>query len=107
MQDTHPASAFIIRPNYAADNAPMAAVIRHVMPEFGADGPGFAIHDREVDDMAGAYAHPGCAYFVVERAGRVCGGGGVAPLDDPSRVSANCARCISCRSCADSVPARR
>ena len=38
---------------------------------------------EEVDDMAGAYAQPGCAYFVVERDGRVCGGGGIAPLDDP------------------------
>ena len=31
--------------------------------------------------MAAAYARPRCAYFVVERDGRVCGGGGVAPLE--------------------------
>jgi putative acetyltransferase len=83
MQDTSPTSAFIIRPITPQDNAAVASVIRRVMPEFGADGPGFAIHDKEVDDMAGAYAHPGCAYFVVERNGQVWGGGGVAPLDDP------------------------
>jgi len=83
MHDTSSASAFIIRPITIADNAAIAAIIRSVMPEFGADGPGFAIHDKEVDDMADAYAHPGCAYFVVEREGRVCGGGGIAPLDDP------------------------
>ena len=74
---------FLIRPIAPQDNPAVAAVIRRVMPEFGADGPGFAIHDAEVDDMAGAYAQPGCAYFVVERAGRICGGAGIAPLDDP------------------------
>ena len=75
-----PDSTFQIRPITPADNAAVAGVIRCVMPEFGANGPGFAIHDAEVDGMAAAYAQPGCAYFVVERDGRVCGGGGVAPL---------------------------
>jgi putative acetyltransferase len=72
---------FSIRPITSDDNAAVAAIIRSVMPEFGADGPGFAIHDVEVDDMFRAYSRSGCAYFVVERKGRVCGGGGVAPLD--------------------------
>lgn len=75
---------FTIRPIATGDNAAVAAVIRTVMPEFGADGPGFAIHDAEVDDMAAAYSRAGCSYFVVERNGRVCGGGGVAPLDGDS-----------------------
>ena len=39
----------------------MARVIRAVMPEYGARGPGFAIEDTEVD-------------------GAVVGGGGVGPL---------------------------
>ena len=73
--------SFSIRPIDARDNAAVAAIIRSVMPEFGADGPGFAIHDAEVGDMHGAYSHEGCAYFVVELEGRVCGGGGVAPLE--------------------------
>ena len=60
----------------------MAAVIRRVMPEFGADGPGFAIHDPEVEHMHAAYAQPRSAYSVVELDGRVCGGGGVAALAD-------------------------
>src|SRR4051812_15042484 len=71
---------FRIRPITAADSAQVAAIIRAVMPEFGASGPGFAIHDAEVDDMAAAYAQPGSAYFVVEHDGQVCGGGGVAAL---------------------------
>ncbi len=71
----------VIRPVEIADQSAVAGVIRAVMPEFGADGPGFAIHDPEVDHMAVAYARPGTAYFVLERDGRVLGGGGVAPLD--------------------------
>ncbi|WP_426754904.1 GNAT family N-acetyltransferase [Myxococcus sp. Y35] len=63
------------------DDAAVADIIRTVMPEFGADGPGFAIHDPEVSAMSAAYARPRHAYFVVERAGRVIGGGGIAPLE--------------------------
>lgn len=71
---------FCIRPIEARDDAAVAAIIRTVMPEFGAIGSGFAINDPEVDWMSRAYAEPRCAYFVVERAGMVQGGGGVAPL---------------------------
>ena len=73
-------SGFTIRPITAGDDAAMAAVIRTVMPEFGAIGDGFAINDPEVDWMSRAYAEPGCAYFVVERDGKVSGGAGVAAL---------------------------
>jgi putative acetyltransferase len=72
--------AFRIRPIEARDDAAMANIIRTVMPEFGAMGDGFAINDPEVDWMSRAYAEPRCAYFVVEHAGVVKGGGGVAPL---------------------------
>jgi putative acetyltransferase len=70
------------RPIRPEDDAAVAAIIRQVMPEFGAGGPGFAIHDAEVDHMSIAYAVPGAAYFVVvEAGGRVVGGGGVAALE--------------------------
>ncbi len=59
----------------------MARVIRTVMPEFGASGPGFALGDPEVDHLSVAYAAPRSAYFVLEREGRVVGGAGIAPLD--------------------------
>lgn len=75
------AAPFEIRAMTPADDAAVAAVIRTVMPEFGADGPGFAIHDPEVSAMHAAYDRPGAAYFVVTVDGRVLGGGGVAPLD--------------------------
>jgi len=69
-----------IRTITQADDAAMAHIIRTVMPEFGAIGSGFAISDPEVDWMSRAYAEPRHAYFVIERDGRVLGGGGIAPL---------------------------
>ena len=67
-----------IRPE---DNAAVAQIIRTVMPEFGAVGAGFAIEDAEVDTMYEAYQAPGTAYFVVvDAAGKVWGGAGIAPL---------------------------
>jgi putative acetyltransferase len=72
---------YTIRPIEARDDAAVASIIRTVMPEFGADGPGFAIHDAEVAAMSVAYTRPRCAYFVIERDGKIEGGAGVAPLD--------------------------
>lgn len=74
-------NAFLIRPIEPRDDAAVAAIIRAVMPEFGAGGAGFAIHDAEVEAMSAAYARPRCAYFVVEVAGEVVGGGGIASLE--------------------------
>jgi putative acetyltransferase len=71
----------IIRPIQPEDNAQLANIIRTVMPEFGASGAGFAIHDREVDAMYEAYTRPRSAYVVCEENGVVLGGGGVAPLE--------------------------
>lgn len=74
-------NTFDLRPIRAGDDAAIASIIRTVMPEFGACGSGFAISDPEVDWMHRAYSAPRSAYFVVERDGRVCGGGGIAPLE--------------------------
>ncbi len=74
-------SRFSIRPIAPADAPVVAAIIRTVMPEFGAVGDGFAINDPEVDWMDRAYAAPRHAYFVAERDGEVLGGAGIAPLD--------------------------
>ena len=49
---------FLIRPIQPTDDAAMAAIIRAVMPDFGACGPGFAINDPEVDWLSRAYAQP-------------------------------------------------
>ena len=70
-----------IRPIQSGDDdRAIAAIIRTVMPEFGATGSGFAINDPEVDWMSRAYAEPRNAYFVLERDGAVLGGAGIAPL---------------------------
>ncbi|MEO6228362.1 MAG: GNAT family N-acetyltransferase [Thermomonas sp.] len=71
---------YSLRPIQGEDDTTMAAIIRSVMPEFGAIGSGFAIADPEVDWMSRAYAEPRHAYFVVESDGRVIGGAGMAPL---------------------------
>ena len=70
-----------IRPVSPSDNGQIATIIRTVMPEFGANGAGFAIHDQEVDNMFSAYTRPRCSYFVCEINGRIIGGGGIAPLE--------------------------
>jgi putative acetyltransferase len=75
------ASGYSIRPIEPRDDPAVAALIRRVMPEFGADGPGFAITDPEVDAMSAAYGEPGAAYWVVEVAGEIQGGGGIAALE--------------------------
>src|SRR5688572_18219887 len=71
---------YIIRKAEPKDSPQLASIIRTVMPEFGASGAGFAIHDKEVDDIFEAYNHPRAAYFVCEHNGKILGGGGVAPL---------------------------
>ena len=75
------APLWTIRPIERRDDPAVAAIIRTVMPEFGACGAGFAINDPEVDWMSRGYAAPRSAYFVLERGGGVLGGGGVAPLE--------------------------
>lgn len=86
-------SSLHIRRIKPADDQAVAAVIREVMPSFGAVGPGFAINDPEVDHMSRAYGRPGAIFFVVtagsDPAAQVVGGGGVAPLDgaaEPTRL---------------------
>jgi putative acetyltransferase len=70
-----------IRPIRISDDTAMATIIRTVMPEFRASGPGYSINDAEVDMMTASYARPGATYFVVSDGVRVLGGGGVAPLE--------------------------
>ncbi len=77
----HADPGFLLRPIESRDDPEIAAIIRSVMPEFGAGGDGFAIHDAEVGAMHAAYTRPRCAYFVFEIDGKVVGGGGVAPLE--------------------------
>jgi putative acetyltransferase len=69
-----------IREITASDDAAVARIIRTVMPEFGCEGPGFAINDPEVGCMSETYDTPKSRYFVIEHQGEVVGGGGFGPL---------------------------
>lgn len=69
-----------IRPIQIQDIKGVETLIKTVMPEYGASGPGFAIHDPEVLNMFEAYDKPKHAYFVVTDGQEIFGGGGVAPL---------------------------
>lgn len=80
MKTATPDFACEIRPIRPSDDAGVADLIRAVMPEFGASGPGFAIHDPEVAAMSANYADARSIYFVVEADGKILGGGGIAPL---------------------------
>jgi putative acetyltransferase len=62
------------------DNIQIANIIRQVMTEFGAVGPGFSIEDPEVDFMHQSYQGPRHAYFVCLKGGKVVGGSGIGPL---------------------------
>jgi len=80
MNSGVPTPSSLIRPIRRDDNAAVADIIRDVMTEFGAVGCNFSISDPEVDAMFEAYPAPTAAFFVVERAGRVLGCGGLGPL---------------------------
>jgi putative acetyltransferase len=75
-----------IRPVRREDIKGVETLIKTVMPEYGASGPGFAIHDPEVLNMFEAYDKPGHAYFVVVQGDDVLGGGGIAPLSGETGV---------------------
>ena len=74
------AGGVAVRPIEGRDDAPLALLIREVMTEFGAQGPGSSLHDPEVAAMSKAYAGPRHAFFVAERGGVLLGGGGIGPL---------------------------
>ena len=63
------------------DNPQIATVIRTVMTEHACDGPGYSIHDTEVDHMYTAYNRPGAAFWVIASDTTVYGGGGYARLE--------------------------
>lgn len=69
----------LIRKIRPEDNSAVAEVIRTVMTEFGACGPGYSIEDAEVDQMFESYDDSRSSYYVLDDGG-VVGCGGVGPL---------------------------
>ena len=80
---TTPTATWHIRPIDPRDDARVASLIRDTLTdtEFDCGGPGFALHDAEVDRMHANYQGADRRYYVVELDGEVQGCGGFAPLD--------------------------
>ena len=68
-----------IRPLRAGDNAEIAAIIRNILTEFGANKPGTVFFDPTTDDLFQLFTVPGSAYFIAEADGKIAGGAGVFP----------------------------
>lgn len=64
------------------DDAQVAQLIKSVMTEIGASGPGFSINDPEVLAMSDHYKGPKAKFFVIDRDKQILGCGGFAPLTD-------------------------
>ncbi|ODN42297.1 GNAT family N-acetyltransferase [Piscirickettsia litoralis] len=62
------------------DDVAMAQIIRGVLTEFGANRPGFAWQDPEIDYLSCAYDKQGAAYYVIEDDKKIMGGGGLMAL---------------------------
>ncbi|KZX75708.1 hypothetical protein A3715_22640, partial [Oleiphilus sp. HI0009] len=70
----------LIRNIEASDNSIVSQLIRDVLTEFGANRPGFAWQDPELDAMSHAYETPDRVYKVIDLEGRVVGAGGIGPF---------------------------
>lgn len=76
-----PDAALTLRAISPEDNAAIAGVIRTVSAEYGLTADkGYTVADPDLDRLFQLYSKPGCAYWIVEMAGKVVGGGGIAPL---------------------------
>jgi len=72
----------LIRPIELKDNQQLALAIRAVLIEMGVPKVGTAYEDKELDEMYETYDADRSCYFVIEKAGDILGGAGLAPLKD-------------------------
>lgn len=70
-----------IRPITATDNTTIAAIIRAVLTEFGANKPGTVYYDPTTDDLFSLFAAKGSAYHILEINGKIMGGSGIYPTE--------------------------
>jgi len=68
-----------IRPIRAADNIAIAAIIRKILTEFGANKPGTVFFDPTTDNLFQLFSEPKAVYFVAETEGKIVGGSGIYP----------------------------
>ncbi|QIZ76338.1 GNAT family N-acetyltransferase [Ferrimonas lipolytica] len=72
--------SFRLRPITSSDDPTVATIIRSVLTEFGANQPGFAWQDPELECLSKVYGSDNSRYLVVEQGTQVLGGAGVAPF---------------------------
>lgn len=72
---------YLLREIEKKDNQEIASVIRAVLTEFGANRPGFAFADPELDWMFEAYQSIGSKYFVCEVDGAIVAGAGFMKIE--------------------------
>jgi len=72
----------LIRPIELKDNQQLALAIRAVLIEMGVPKIGTAYEDKELDEMYETYDANRSRYFIIEKAGDILGGAGIAPLKD-------------------------
>ena len=70
----------LIRPIELKDNQQLALAIRAVLIEMGVPKVGTSYEDKELDEMYETYDADCSRYFVIEKAGDILGGAGIAPL---------------------------
>jgi len=68
-----------IRPIRAEDNQAIAAIIRQILIEFGANKPGTVYYDPTTDHLFELFSADRSAYFIAESEGKIVGGSGVFP----------------------------
>lgn len=71
----------LIREIEAKDDTQVAELIRVVLTEFGANRPGFAWQDPELNAMSQAYQGDNKVYKVLVEGERVLGAGGIGPFE--------------------------
>ena len=72
---------FKIRQVCKKDNLNLSNVIREVLTEIGVPKKGTAYSDPELDFMFETYNKKRSIYYVVENNGKICGGAGIAHLN--------------------------
>ncbi len=68
-----------IRPIRASDNNLIAAIIRKILIEFGANKPGTVYFDPTTDNLFQLFSIQNAAYYILEADGNIVGGSGVFP----------------------------
>lgn len=80
LQNSRQQADYTIRRIKKNDNGKVAELIRTVMVEFDACGPGYSIVDPEVNTMYESYRNDRSCYFVITLNDEIVGCGGIGPL---------------------------